>query len=205
MSGLFIVFEGGDGVGKSTQVDRLVSWLAEQGRGHVVTRQPGGTAVGAELRQLVLHHRDSDISPRAEALIYAADKAQHVDEVIRPALARGDVVVSDRYVDSMIAYQGAGRDLAVQDVTWLTDWATGGLRPDLTIVLDAEPADAVAAIADKDRLEGAGEDFHQRARRHFLLLASQDPGRYLVLDARRSRDELSAEITERIRQLLLAG
>lgn len=199
----FIVFEGGDGVGKSTQVARLVAWLEQQGVDHLVTRQPGGTGLGRELRRLVLDPNSAAVSPRAEALLYAADKAQHVSEVVLPALQRGQVVVSDRYVDSMIAYQGAGRILDLGEVTGLAQWATQDLLPELTILLDAEPAETVSQIAAKDRLEGAGLDFHRRVRRHLLQLAEAAPERYLVLPARRSRDELAAEIQDRVSELLV--
>lgn len=202
MTGLFIVFEGGDRTGKSTQVQRLHRWLEDQGRAHIVTRQPGGTDVGTTLRHLVLDLASGDVDPRAEALIYAADKAQHAYEIIRPALARGEIVVSDRYVDSMIAYQGAGRKLALGEVAEIAWWAVGGLRPDLTIVLDADPDDAVSIKRDKDRLENAGLDFHRRVRRHFLDLAGQRPEAYLVMEAFQGKDAMAEQIAERVARLL---
>lgn len=200
--GRFIVLEGGDGVGKSTQSRFLVDWLTGQGVPHLVTRQPGGTPLGLRLRELVLDPAMGEVSPRCEALLYAADKAQHVAEVIEPALAEGRVVVSDRYVDSMIAYQGAGRDLDLGEIEALARWATGGLRPDLTILLDAHPDEAVSNIEVKDRLEGAGADFHSRVREHFLHLASRDEGRYVVVDARRPREVVAAEIAVLVSRLL---
>lgn len=202
MSGLFVVFEGGDSVGKSTQVDLLDGWLTSQAVPHRTTRQPGGTEVGAELRRLVLDPVFGDVSPRAEALMYAADKAQHVHEVIAPALQRGEVVVSDRYVLSMIAYQGAGRELEMDDIAHIGWWAVGGLRPDLTVLLDADPDEAVARIAEKDRLEQAGLDLHHRARSFFLDQAAADPGHFLVLNARDTREAIAAAIQERISALL---
>lgn len=202
MTSAFVVFEGGDGVGKSTQVDLLARFLDESGVDHVVTRQPGGTSLGAKLRALILDHGHGDVAPRAEALMYAADKAQHTYEVVAPALDRGAVVVSDRYVDSMIAYQGAGRDLALDEVALVARWATEDLRPDLTVLLDADPAEAVERISVKDRLEGAGLEFHSRARAHLLHLAEQDPGGYLVLDARRPRQELASTIASRVMALV---
>lgn len=205
MTGLFIVFEGGDRTGKSTQVKRLQVWLAEQGRPHLVTRQPGGTELGATLRRLVLDPASGDVDHRAEALLYAADKAQHVYEVIQPALDRGEVVVCDRYVDSMIAYQGAGRDLALDEVGEIAWWAVGGLRPDLTILLDADPDEAVSNKKDKDRLESAGLDFHRRVRRHFLDLAAQRPDEYFVMKALQGRDEMAARIAARVAPLLPVG
>lgn len=201
-AGRFIVLEGGDAVGKSTQMGFLAAWLEERGVPHVVTRQPGGTRLGLRLRQLVLDPSMGHVAPRCEALIYAADKAQHVAEVVEPAIAEGKVVVSDRYVDSMIAYQGAGRALGLDEVEGLARWATGGLVPDLTIVLDAHPTDAVRHIEEKDRLESAGDEFHARVRDHFLRLASEGGNRYLVVDALRPREVVAAEIAARVSELL---
>lgn len=195
---MFVCFEGGDSVGKSTQVTLLAEWLSGRQIPHLITRQPGGTLVGNELRRLVLDPEMGDVDPRAEALMYAADKAQHVREVIRPALERGEVVVSDRYVDSMIAYQGAGRSLGTEEIATIAWWAVGDLRPDLIIVLDVDPAEAVATIERKDRLEAAGDELHRRARQHFLDLAAAEPERYLVLHARRSREDIAAEIRSHI-------
>ncbi|MHA6512682.1 dTMP kinase [Tessaracoccus sp. Z1128] len=202
MTGLFIVFEGGDGVGKSTQVERLSRWLEGRGVGHVVTRQPGGTQVGTELRRLVLDPAMGHVDARAEALMYAADKAQHVFELIGPALERGDVVVCDRYVDSMIAYQGAGRALDIDEVGRIAWWAVGGLTPNLTVLLDTDPSLAMETIADKDRLEGAGIGLHLRARQFFLDLAAAAPERYLVLDARATREALATAIADRVGAML---
>lgn len=202
MTGLFIVFEGGDRTGKSTQVRRLTRWLADSGRPHLVTRQPGGTELGATLRRLVLDPASGDVDHRAEALMYAADKAQHVYEVIKPALGRGEVVVSDRYVDSMIAYQGAGRDLALSEVGDIAWWAVGDLRPDLTVLLDADPDEAVSRKQHKDRLESAGLDFHRRVRQHFLDLAAQRPEQYFVLKAFQGKDFMAEKIAARVAHLL---
>lgn len=200
--GLFVVFEGGDGVGKSTQVAELVTRLQNRRIEPVLTRQPGGTPIGAKLRKLLLDPGHPELTARTEALVYAADKAQHVEEVILPALARGDVVVCDRYVDSMIAYQGAGRVLDLAEVEQVARWATGGLRPDLTVLLDIDPAEAVANIRQQDRLEAAGLDFHRRAREHFLRLADEDPERYLVLGARESRESIAEKVAEKVFALL---
>lgn len=202
MTGAFVVLEGGDGAGKSTQVARLAAWLTADGHEVVVTRQPGGTAIGDQVRHLLLDPVWGDVDARAEALLYAADKAQHLHEIVRPALARGAVVVCDRYVDSMIAYQGAGRVLAEDEIRGIADFATAGLRPDLTVVLDVDPAHAVARKSDKDRLEGAGDAFHRRVREGFLRLAAADPGRYLVLPARERRDDIERAIRDRLRPLL---
>lgn len=200
--GLFIVFEGGDGVGKSTQVERLTDWLQVAGHQVVRTHEPGDTALGRRIRQLVLDPATGAIDHRAEALLIAADKSQHLSEVVRPALAAGATVVCDRYVDSMIAYQGAGRDIGVVEVAELAEWATTGVRPDLTVLLDVAPAEAVHRKADRDRLEAAGDDFHARVQQGFLDCAAADPARYLVLPARDSRDSLEAAVRARVELLL---
>lgn len=200
--GVFIVFEGGDGVGKSTQARRLADWARQQGREVVLTFQPGDTAIGATLRDLVLNPAWGDVSPRAEALMYAADKAQHVHEVVMPALRRGAVVISDRYVDSMLAYQGAGRVLDPDRVEQIARWATDDLLPDLTVLLDLDPDRGLATIRDKDRLEDAGADLHLRARQFFLDLAARDPEHYLVLPARTGVRKLAELVRARVAPLL---
>ena len=200
--GVFVVFEGGDGVGKTTQVDRLCAWLANAGHEVLKTFEPGDTTVGGMIRRIVLDPATGEMSPRAEALLYAADKAQHVFAVVRPALDRGAVVVCDRYVDSMLAYQGAGRVLELADLERIARWATEDLRPDLTVVLDAELSDGIHAKAQKDRLESAGDMFHERTRQFFLELARRQPERYLVLNARASREQIAAQVAARVAPLL---
>lgn len=204
-AGLFVTLEGGDGAGKTTQARMLEDWLVASGRTVVRTREPGGTDVGVLIRDIVLHHR-GDIAPRAEALLYAADRAHHVASVVRPALERGDVVVQDRYLDSSVAYQGAGRVLDGDEVRRLSLWATGGLLPDLTVLLDLDPARARARLDadDKpfDRLESERDDFHARVREAFLALAAAEPERFLVLDAARAPEELAADIRARVSALL---
>jgi len=199
--GVFVVFEGGEGAGKSTQVDRLAAVLRERHRDVVVTREPGATDVGARIRGLVLDKGDAP-SPRAEALLYAADRAHHVASVVRPALGRGATVISDRYVDSSLAYQGAGRTLPVQEISWLSSWATGGLKPDLVVLLDVDPHVGLRRVDDRggeaDRLESEEMSFHERVRYAFLDLAAADPKRYLVLDAGRSPDEIAAVVLRRV-------
>jgi dTMP kinase len=188
---MFVAFEGGEGVGKSTQISRAAAWLRSLGHAVVETREPGGTALGEELRRLVLDP-GGHVTPRAEALLYAADRAQHVDTVIRPALAAGKVVLTDRYVDSTLAYQGAGRGLA--DARVVTAWATGGLLPDLTIVLDLDPRvglERAGARASFDRLEAASLDFHDAVRAGFLALAAEAPQRYAVIDAELDADAVA--------------
>lgn len=202
VTGLFVVFEGGDGVGKSHQVRWLAEWLTGQGIDTVVTFEPGDTPSGRQIRQIVLSPETGELAPEAEALLFAADKAQHVFEVVRPALDRGAVVLCDRYVDSTLAYQGAGRTLQLGDVEWINRWATGGLLPDLTVLMDMEPAGAVGQMAEKDRIEQASDDFHARVRDGFLALAERDPERYLVVPARDARDANVGRIRARVAALL---
>ena len=181
---MFVAFEGGEGAGKSTQVKLLATWLTSIGREVVVTREPGGTTLGERIRAMLLDVATGGIDARTEALLYAADRAEHVSSVIRPALSRGAVVVTDRYVDSSIAYQGAGRELAAPDVVALSEWATDGLRPDLTVVLDIDPQLGLRRVHESwDRLEQEPLAFHERVRESFLHLAAEDPRRYLVVDA----------------------
>ncbi|GAA1943719.1 hypothetical protein GCM10009797_40970 [Nocardioides hwasunensis] len=200
--GLFVCFEGGEGAGKSTQSRLLRDWLTARGETVLLTFEPGDTPVGKELRRIVLDPATGDLSDRTEALLYAADKAEHVDHVVLPALARGEVVITDRYVDSTLAYQGAGRTLAVPEVEAVARWATGDLRPHLTVVLDLAPEAGLGRFDERDRIEGQSLEFHQRVRQGFLDLAAADPDHYVVLDARAPIDDLAAAIQARIEPLL---
>ena len=202
--GCFLALEGGEGVGKSTQAELLVGWLREAGHEVVLTREPGDTPVGAELRRIVLDPATGRISDRTETLLYAADKAEHVARVLGPALARGDVVVTDRYVDSTLAYQGAGRALLDAEVERVARWATEDLRPHLTVVLDLPPEQALARLEGRDRIEAESLEFHLRVRSMFLALASRSPERYLVLDALAAPDELAAAVRARVEPLLVS-
>lgn len=196
----FIVFEGGDGAGKTTQIQRLAARLRAQGRTVVVTREPGGTPLGAQIRELVLHGEHVD--PRAEALLFAADRAHHVATLVRPALERGEVVLQDRYLDSSVAYQGQGRDLVPEQIRDLSLWATRELQPDLTVLLDVDPGVGRARRgAVHDRLESEADEFHARVREQFLAMAAASPERYLVLDASRPRAELADRIAARVTEL----
>ncbi|MFM1967354.1 MAG: hypothetical protein RL590_211 [Actinomycetota bacterium] len=200
--GLFISFEGGEGSGKSTQSKLLKEWFENEGRSVVLTREPGGTTLGKNLRKILLDNETGEIAPRSEALLYAADRAHHVFTLIRPALDRGDVVITDRYFDSSIAYQGAGRVLSSSEVARINRWATESLFPTLTIILD-QPADiGLSRIKNADRLESESIEFHNRVRQEYLQLAAMDPERYLVLDAQRPIIEIHQEITARISALL---
>lgn len=191
---VFVAFEGGEGSGKSTQIEFLAAALREEGRTVTVTHEPGATRVGAQIRHLLLHGEDP-LTPRAEALLFAADRALHVDTVIRPALEAGEVVLTDRFVDSSLAYQGAGRELSAEDVHRVSRWATGGLRPDLTVLLDipaAQGLDRARGRGAADKLEGESLAFHDRVRESFRHLAESAPRRYLVVDARSPAEEIAA-------------
>lgn len=202
MAGLFISFEGGDGAGKSTQVAHLAQWVrAEHSREVVLTREPGGTELGAVLRNLVLH--GDDIDERTEALLYAADRAHHVTSLIRPALARGAIVITDRYLDSSVAYQGGGRGLTPDRVEALNLWAVQDLVPALTVLLDLDPAHLPQRLTGApDRLERAGSQFHERTRRAFLHRAAAHPERFVVLDAAMPPDDIAAQVRARVGVLL---
>lgn len=203
--GVWITLEGGDGSGKTTQSNLLAAWLEGEGRTVVRTREPGGSEVGQLIRDIVLHHR-GDIAPRAEALLYAADRAHHVATVVRPAIERGDIVLQDRYLDSSVAYQGAGRVLDATEVRDLSLWAAEGALPDLTLLLDLDPAAARTRLdaVDKpfDRLEAEREEFHGRVRDAYLALAEAEPARFLVLDAAERPEAIAERIRARVGALL---
>jgi dTMP kinase len=196
--GTFIAFEGGEGTGKSTQSKLLKKWLEDRGETVVLSREPGGTDLGKDLRKILLGHETGEISPRAEALLYAADRAHHVYSVIRPALAKGDVVITDRYFDSSIAYQGAGRVLSPGEVARISRWATESLFPTLTIVIDLPAEIGIGRLKNPDRLEAEPLAFHERVRQEFLQIARVDPERYLVVDGTQSIDAIHHEIISRI-------
>ncbi|WP_295105132.1 dTMP kinase [uncultured Microbacterium sp.] len=204
-SGVWITLEGGDGSGKTTQSNLLGQWLTDAGRTVVRTREPGGSEVGQLIRDIVLHHR-GDIAPRAEALLYAADRAHHVATVVRPALARGEVVLQDRYLDSSVAYQGAGRVLDGDEIRDLSLWAAEGALPDLTVLLDLDPESARVRLdsADKpfDRLEAEKTEFHARVRDAYLALAQAEPERFLVLDAAATPENIAEQIRDRVSTLI---
>ncbi|HEY8912201.1 dTMP kinase [Lacisediminihabitans sp.] len=206
MSGLFITFEGGDGSGKSTQAELLADWLVASGHAVVRSREPGGTELGVELREIVLHRR-GHIAPRAEALIYAADRAHNIATKVRPAIERGDIVIQDRYLDSSVAYQGAGRVLDAKEVRDLSLWATEGFMPHLTILLDLDETIGRERLDDArtryDRLEAEKDDFHARVRAGYLSLAADEPDRFLVLSATDSIESISAAIRARVEALLV--
>ncbi|WP_102510042.1 dTMP kinase [Sanguibacter massiliensis] len=200
-AGVFVSFEGGDGSGKTTQIGLLGDWFTRLGHEVIVTREPGGTTLGAELRRLVLH--GEDMAPRTEALLYAADRAHHVSTLVRPALARGAVVVTDRYLDSSVAYQAGGRELGADEVENLSLWATGGLLPHVTVLLDLDPAVGVARVpGGLDRLERAGAAFHERTREAYLARAAAHPERIAVVDASLPVEDVHALVVAAVAEKL---
>ncbi|MFI7105726.1 dTMP kinase [Nonomuraea sp. NPDC050227] len=201
--GLFMAFEGGEGSGKTTQSRLIAIWLRDQGYDVVQTREPGSTKIGMRLRAILLDAAERGLSARSEALLYAADRAEHVEKVIRPALYRGSLVISDRYVDSSLAYQGAGRALDPEDVSKINAWATGGLVPHLTVLIDTPPEVGLTRLGGAaDRIESEPLEFHQRVRKEFRALAAADPGRYLVVDGTMPPEVLTRQIQDRIREIL---
>ena len=205
MTALFITFEGIDGVGKSTQANMLQEYLEQLGHEVVRTLEPGGTELGQEIRQLLLH-RKGEVAPRAEALLFSADRAHHVETKIRPALAAGKVVISDRYFDSSVAYQGAGRELSMQEVRQVNLWAVGGLLPNLTILLDLDAASARARRSSTgeapDRIEREKIEYFEATRQAFLQLAEAEPDRFFVVDASQTVEQMQAQIRARLSQIL---
>ena len=200
--GVFVCFEGGEGAGKSTQARLLRERLEADGHAVLLTFEPGDTAVGKDIRRIVLDPATGHLADRTEALLYAADKAEHVEKVVRPALEQGQVVITDRYVDTSLAYQGAARGLRVEELEPVLRWATGGLRPHLTVVLDVDPVAGLGRFEGRDRIEAESVEFHQRARAGFLELAAADPDHYVVLDARAPVEEIAEAVHARLRPLL---
>ncbi len=199
--GIFIAFEGGEGTGKSTQSKLLAQWLEQEGETVLLSREPGGTELGKDLRKILLGHETGDISPRAEALLYAADRAHHVYSVIRPALDRGEVVISDRYFDSSAAYQGAGRVLNPTEVARISRWATESLYPTLTILIDLPAEIGLGRLQSRDRLEAESNDFHERVRQEYLQIAMMDPERYFVVNGTQSVEDINTQINARVAEL----
>jgi dTMP kinase len=201
-SGVFVCFEGGEGSGKSTQAKLLQEQLQADGHVVLLTHEPGDTPVGAKVRGIVLDPATGDLADRTEALLYAADKAEHVHAVVRPALDRGEVVITDRYVDSTLAYQGAGRSLDGLDLEWVARWATDDLRPHLTVLLDLEPSAGLTRFEERDRIEGESIEFHRRVRAEFLRLAAADPEHYLVVEAHVDVEVIADQVYARLAHLL---
>ena len=202
-TGTFISFEGGEGSGKSTQTQLLKTYLESIGEKVLLSREPGGTPLGKKLREILLDNQTGNISPRAEALMYAADRANHVYSLIQPALAAGQVVITDRYLDSSVAYQGAGRILQPTEVARISRWATENLSPILTIIMDIPAETGLSRLQSRDRLEAEPLAFHERIRQEYLNIANSDPERYFVVDARQSKEAIHEEIVERVSKLPL--
>ncbi|WP_055508743.1 dTMP kinase [Nonomuraea pusilla] len=203
LPGLFVAFEGGEGSGKTSQSRMLAIWLRDQGYDVVQTREPGSTKIGMRLRAILLDAAERGLSARAEALLYAADRAEHVEKVIRPALQRGSVVITDRYVDSSLAYQGAGRSLDPEDVARINAWATGGLVPHLTVLIDTPPEVGLRRLGGAaDRIESEPLHFHERVRKEFRALAAADPERYFVVDGTLPMEEITRRIQDHVREIL---
>jgi dTMP kinase len=202
-AGLFVAFEGVEGAGKGTQIRLAKEWLEEQGVDVLVTREPGGTPVGEELRRMLLDHETGHLEPRTEALLFAASRAQHVSSVIRPALAEGKVVITDRYVDSSLAYQGDARGLGEQDVLTLNVWATQGLFPDLVILLHLEPeAGLMRSLEEPDRIEMEGGDFHAKVADAYLRIAEEHPERFVVIDSDGPPEKVHDQVVEAMQRVL---
>ena len=202
MRGLFIALEGGEGAGKSTQGWLLTEHLRARGLDVVHTREPGGTPAAEAIRAVVLSPEFAGLDMRSEALLFAAARGEHAARVIRPAVERGTIVVCDRYLDSSVAYQGVGRDLGAEAIRELSLWATQGLVPDLTIVLDIDPTIGLTRIEEPDRLEAEPVEYHLRVRQAFVDLALAAPERYLVIDANQDVDVIAAAINARVEPLL---
>lgn len=201
MSGLFIAVEGGDGAGKSTQVKLLAERLQTLGHEVVITREPGGSPIAEKIRHVVLDVANLGLNERAEALLFAASRAEHVASTIQPALDEGKTVITDRYMDSSIAYQGIARGLGLEHIRNLNLWATNSLVPDLTIILDVDTEHGLNRVADPNRLEEESTEFHAVVRDAFLQLATLSPERYLVVSANKPADEIADVIFERVLSL----
>ena len=201
-TGVFVCFEGGEGSGKSTQARVLADRLREAGFEVLLTFEPGDTPVGKEIRRIVLDPATGHLTDHTEALLYAADKAEHVEKVVTPALDRGAVVITDRYVDTALAYQGVGRGLDAAELEHVLRWATGDLRPHLTVVLDVDPEAGLGRFEGRDRIEAESVEFHRRARQAFLDIAAAEPDHYLVLDAAGAVDEIAEAVHDRLTTLL---
>lgn len=194
MQGLFITFEGPDGCGKTTQMKLLAEYLEKKGEEVVLTREPGGKGLGEKVREILLNY-DGEVSDRCESFLFLADRAQNVDIIVNPAVKAGKIVLCDRHIDSTVAYQGYGRGLDIERINMLNNLATNGKKPDLTFVFDVDVETSMKRVGkEKDRMESAGIDFHNRVRQGYLELAKQEPNRIKVIDATKSIEEIHDEI-----------
>ena len=197
--GLFITFEGGDGCGKTTQIKLIDEYLQNKGYKTLLTREPGSKGLGIKLREILLNY-DGEVSPTCESFLFLADRAQHVDCIIKPALEAGFIVLCDRHTDSTVAYQGYGRGLDIEQIHRLNKIATSGLKPDLTIVLDVDVETSQARVGnEKDRMESAGVEFFERVRNGFLEIAKLEPNRVKVIDSKQSIEQIHQQILELIK------
>lgn len=200
--GLFISFEGGDGAGKTTQIEKLAKYLTDQGKKVLVTREPGGTVLGKSIRDWLLEQTEVEVDPKTEALLFAADRAHHMQTLIQPALAQGNIVISDRYLDSSVAYQGVARNLGIENIKNISLWAVDGVIPQLVVVLDVKVEVGQARLNRKDRLDRESKDFHEKVNQAYLNLAKLDPTKYLVIDAELPIDEIAIKIQVRVAELI---
>ncbi len=199
--GLFITFEGADGCGKTTQITLLNEYFNKAGKKTLLTREPGAGILGAKIRELLLNY-DGEVSPNCESFLFLADRAQHVDCMIKPALAEGTIVLCDRYTDSTLAYQGFGRELDIDRIKYLNKLATGGLRPDLTIVFDVDVETSLSRVGgSKDRMESAGVEFFNRVRNGYLTIAKQEPDRVKVIDSSDTIENVHKKVVELVESL----
>lgn len=209
-SGMFISFDGGEGSGKSTQIKKLHLWLEEKlGKEVICTREPGGTQLGDEIRSLLIDPKFKNYSPKAEALLYAASRAQHVHELIAPCLKRGTWVISDRFIDASLAYQGVGRNLGVHPIAKLNHWATDDLLPDLSVILDIDPKIGISRAKTRqggqlDRLEQEKIEFHQKIRHYYKSRAEKDPEHYLLINAELDENEIHELIKKKVESWIKA-
>lgn len=199
--GLFITFEGPDGCGKTTQMNLLAQYFEKKGKKVVLTREPGGKGLGEKVREILLNY-DGEVSDRCESFLFLADRAQNIDIIVKPAVKQGEIVLCDRHIDSTVAYQGYGRGLDINEINMLNNLATGGKKPDLTLIFDVDVETSMKRVGkEKDRMESAGIEFHNRVRNGYLELATQEPDRIKVLDATKTIEEIHEKVIEIIEKL----
>ncbi len=199
--GLFITFEGPDGCGKTTQMNLLAQYFEKKGKKVVLTREPGGKGLGEKVREILLNY-NGEVSDRCESFLFLADRAQNIDIIVKPAVEKGEIVLCDRHIDSTVAYQGYGRGLDINEINILNNLATGGKKPDLTLVFDVDVETSMKRVGkEKDRMESAGIDFHNRVRNGYLELAKQEPDRIKVLDATKTIEEIHEKVVEIVEKL----
>ena len=202
LPGLFIVFEGGDGAGKTTQIEKLAQYLKTKNKEVVVTREPGGTVMGKSIRDWLLEQTEVEVDPKSEALLFAADRAHHMYTVIRPALAASKIVIGDRHIDSSVAYQGVARNLGIENIKNISLWAVDGILPELIFVLEIDVVVGQSRLNRKDRLDRESKEFHEKVNKAYLTLAAQNPEKYLVVNAQLPIEEIANQIQSRVEKLI---